>query len=96
MTAVRVHVSSCQTAAANYLNRLGNLLFDVTPESHGLCHLGHDCAHLNPRSGRCYARESMMHTVRAVGSSCCRGCTADAVSIKTKVKYVANRICGKG
>ena len=78
---------ACQSAAAKHFGGLGDLLFDVTPKSHGLCHLGHDCVHLNPRRGWCYAGEHMMHTMRTVGSSCCRGCKADAVSRKIMVKY---------
>ena len=76
-----------QNSLAMHYSGLGLLLFDITPKSHYLAHIGLSAKFLNPRLGWCYAGEDFMHTVKTLGSAAAIGNSPSMVGRKLVSKY---------
>jgi hypothetical protein len=76
-----------QNSLAMFYSALGFFIFDITPKSHYLAHIGLFAKYLNPRLGWCYAGEDFMHVVKTLGASSAIGNRAARVNIKQMQKY---------
>ncbi len=63
------------------------LLFHFTIKYHYMYHIADMARYINPRCGWCYAGESLMHRVRILIQSSCRGVPAHAIGDKALKKY---------
>ena len=78
-----------QNSLAMHFSSLGDMLFDITPKSHYLAHIGLFAKYLNPRLGWCYAGEDFMHTVRTLGARAAVGNAPAKCGAKLFDRYAA-------
>ena len=80
-SALRMHFQGVSTADRPML------VFHFTIKSHALLHLSDVGLYINPRLGWCYSGESLMHRVRLLCQSSCRGLQSHALADKVLKKY---------
>ena len=82
-----------QNSWAIHFSGFGDMLFDITPKSHYLAHIGLFAKYLNPRLGWCYAGEDFMHTVKTIGATAAIGNRPVKCGSKLFQKYSAGLNC---
>ena len=76
-----------QNSLGSFYPAEGCKLFDITPKSHYLAHLGLMARFINPRLGICFAGEDFMGKVKMITASSARANTVYKVTTKTACKY---------